>query len=72
MLHLLMLLPVCEVGLRCAVTLYEVCEIDVTHMPRGVSSRQNRRDLSDSLGHVAALLLLICLEAFRPGRTAET
>ena len=65
MLHLVMLLPVCEVGLRCAVTLCEVGEIDLTHMPRGVSSRQNRRDLRDSRGHVARLLLLlsVCFHA---------
>ena len=51
-----MLLPFSYVLPRSAVT---SAEIDLIHVPRGVSSRQNCRDLSDSLGHVSTLLFLV-------------
>ena len=56
MIHRVMHLPFTYVVPRSAVA---SGEIDLTHMPRGVSSRQNCRDLSDSLGHVSTLLLLV-------------
>ena len=56
MIHRVMLLPFSYVVPRSAVA---SAQIDLTHMPRGVSSRQNCRDLSDSLGHVSTLLLLV-------------
>ena len=51
-----MLLKFSDVVPRSAVT---SAEIDIIHVPRGVSSRQNCRDLSDSLGHVRTLLFLV-------------
>ena len=56
MIHRVMLLPFSDVVPRSAVT---SAEIDLIHVPRGVSSRQNCRDLSDSPGHVYTLLLLV-------------
>ena len=55
-IHRVMLLPFSYVVPRSAVA---SAQIDLTHMPRGVSSRQNCRDLSDSPGHVSTLLLLL-------------
>ena len=56
MIHRVMLLPFSYVVPRSAVA---SGQIDLTRMPRGVSSRQNCRDLSDSLGNVSTLVLLV-------------
>ena len=56
MIHRVMLLPFSYVVPRSAVA---SAQIDLTHMPRGVSSMQNCRDLSDSRGHVSILLLVV-------------
>ena len=56
MIHRVMLLQFSDVVPRSAVS---SAEIDIIHVLRGVSSRQNCRDLSDSLGHVSTLLFLV-------------
>ena len=56
MIHRIMLIVFPYVVPRSAVA---SAQIDFIRMPRGVSSRQNCRDLSDSRGHVSTLVLLV-------------
>ena len=51
-----MLLQIPDVVQRIAFT---SAAIDILEVPRSVSSKHSCRDLSDSLGHVSTLLLLV-------------
>ena len=53
-LHLVMLLPFCEVVLRCAVA---IGHVDIIHLTSGVSSSQKCQDPGESPGHASSLLL---------------